>query len=745
MHTRYVLTAAECLLERLPFSEDEKLIWKEKIARCAIFHDLGKVHRDFVANLSGGEFYSIRHEIISFWFCFNFLSLAKDELFAIATHHKGIIDKPGEKGRLSIDALTRHLQVWLERDIDMMSVETVIEWSKLFGREIRYEEVVEIKKQIPKDLLEMFFATRQKTAVPNLQDRKILSLTRALLIAADHLGSARKEDAIPQYKALSLSDFQPKNGESYLPFRPFQERLQKHFSDAILHAPTGSGKTEAALSWVYANQVENARVFYLLPYTASINAMVSRLQNHYNKGVVTALHSKTLDFFYEQLSDENSNMNHDFQAMESEAKKKNSLSRELYYPVKVATLHQILKTSLKGKGWEMALYDYRNALFIIDEFHTYNALFTGMLLASVRLFRHLFDAKFLFMSATIPKFMADLIIENIFDGDKTSLLRPDRSQALDHAVMARRRHQVYCRAEQRIDSDIQLIKDYLELGRSVLLIVNNVATAQKLFKDISFEGSAQLLHSGFNRQDRRKIEKAISAKNLAKRPQLLIATQAVEVSLDIDYDVAFIENAPVDALIQRFGRVNRAGTKRIAPHEDAIVLSYNTVSIYLYELSVGNTPFYDSNVLEDTWREMLKVEKQEISEDDLISICNRVYCDGYNDSQKADFENGFNHPVIKNFEQDWVAGDWRDWVEDLLENKNQKIEVLCFNLVDKFKELIEKKRFLEANQLLVSVYVYEPKISNEPIYGNVRVAVNLEYDLRIGYVEVGKNYDSRQL
>ena len=67
------------------------------------------------------------------------------------------------------------------------------------------------------------------------------------------------------------------------------------------------GKLEPALSWVYANQSKNARLFYLLPYTASMNAMVIRCKRVFGRECVTAQHSKTLDFFYDQLSEEASN------------------------------------------------------------------------------------------------------------------------------------------------------------------------------------------------------------------------------------------------------------------------------------------------------------------------------------------------------------------------------------------------------------------------------------------------------
>jgi CRISPR-associated endonuclease/helicase Cas3 len=73
--------------------------------------------------------------------------------------------------------------------------------------------------------------------------------------------------------------FQPQKKEGgFYKFRNFQQELQSVKDDVILYAPTGSGKTEAALGWYFSNQNKNARLFYLLPYTASINAMVSRLQ-----------------------------------------------------------------------------------------------------------------------------------------------------------------------------------------------------------------------------------------------------------------------------------------------------------------------------------------------------------------------------------------------------------------------------------------------------------------------------------
>ncbi|QEC40713.1 CRISPR-associated helicase Cas3' [Pseudobacter ginsenosidimutans] len=743
MHTRHVITAGKNLLQSLPLNTEEKIQWEEKLVRMAVLHDLGKIHKSFVGRLNGQNSGEIRHELVSLLFCINYLQLDDNELFAIATHHKGIVDTLSEmKGTLSIPQVSGYIEQWYELDKSIFEKENVQNWLNLFGLGMATIQQ-DLMKELPKNVKMFLNARYQKKVIQNWEQRKLFSLSRALLMAADHLGSARKENDIPKYKQLTIKDFQPNKAGILLPFRPFQEQLRRVTTDIILHAPTGSGKTEAALNWVFANQTENSRVFYLLPYTASINAMVSRLQKHYNEEVVTALHSKTLDFFYEQISQEYSNDKRDYQKLEREAKNRKSLSKELFYPVKVATLHQILKTSLKGKGWEFSLFDYKNALFIIDEFHTYDALLTGMLLATIKLFRKLFNAKFFFLSATIPEFMLQLIINEIYGGDQSKLIRPDRTKEQDRLVLDRKRHQLYCMNGATIENEISLIKSYLEDARSVLIIVNNVKTAQRLFKEIKFSGTVQLLHSGFNKRDRTEIEKAITNKDVSLRPQLLIATQAVEVSLDINYDIAFIENAPIDALIQRFGRINRGGEKRITPIDRDWDICNDTVPVYVFENSIGKTPFYDKKVLEDTWINLLKLNNCELGEDDLINVCNEVYKEGYNEVQQKDFVNGIKNSIINEFEEDWIAGHWRDWVGDVLTNNNQKIEVLCFNLIEEFQSKIAERRFLEANQLLVQVYRYEAEISKNRKPGETLVAINIKYDRNIGYYSIDKDLDEQ--
>lgn len=736
LHTQHVIDAGFNLINSLPFTDQEKNYWKGKLLRCAVLHDIGKIHSEFQRRLKGEKNTVIRHEIISLWFCENFLDLSFDELFAIATHHKGIIPHYDAGGRLKTENLTEEVEVLVTFQKELLTSSTLGKWLNEFDIKLELSNK-EPRTQISKIMRHSLHYRMQSKCFNSPEEIKQLSMMRALLIAADHIGSAQLGNKIPRFKRIRIQDFQPKDAEgNCLPFRDFQQILQYVKNDIILHAPTGSGKTEAALGWVYSNQKKNARLFYLLPYTASINAMVVRLQKVFGKKRVTALHSKTLDYFFEQLShEEYDNNSIDYSKLQCEARTKKSLSSELFYPVKVATLHQILKTSLKGKGWELALYDYKNALFIIDEFHTYNALLTGMLLATIKLFKKTFNAKFIFISATIPDFMLNNIITKIYDGDGTKYICPNPAMASDNQILDKKRHILYCQSNSNIKDKIHLIRENLNKNKNTLVIVNNVKTAQILYNEINpaEKDKTALLHSGFNKKSRKIIEKKITNKNKDKRPQLLIATQAVEVSLDIDYDVAFIENAPIDALIQRFGRVNRLGLKGLAP-------------IYLFENIIGNTKyFYEEEVLKDTWRCLSKVNEQCLSENDLMNACNHVYKNGYNENQQKDFERGLMNDTITNFENDWIAGDWDNCIEDALERNNQKVEILCKNLIGEYEYLLKEKRYIEANQLMVQVYYYELSNTTYKKVKNVILAYDFEYDEMIGYKKKLDEYEDRCL
>src|SRR2546427_366044 len=100
---------------------------------------------------------------------------------------------------------------------------------------------------------------------------------------------------------------------------------------------------------------------------------------------------------------------------------------------------------------------------------------------------------------------------------------------------------------------------------SVLVVATTVGRAQGMWRRLTGQGAGdiELLHGRFHADDRATKENALLARRgvgaqAGKGGVILVATQVVEVSLNVDFDVLYCDPAPLEALLQRFGRVNRA-------------------------------------------------------------------------------------------------------------------------------------------------------------------------------------------
>ena len=130
---------------------------------------------------------------------------------------------------------------------------------------------------------------------------------------------------------------------------------------------------------------------------------------------------------------------------------------------------------------------------------------------------------------------------------------------------------------------------------------------------------------------------------------------------------------------------------------------------------------------------MSELDGKDLSEDDLIRACNEVYKDGYSAQQRKDFEQGLNS--VSDFEKKWIAGICEDWADEILDQNNQKVDVLCYNLKEEYCGLVEQKRYIEANELLVSVYPYHLDRKKHLKDIDVWIAEELFYDEKQGCIE----------
>ncbi|MGB9774571.1 MAG: CRISPR-associated helicase Cas3' [Bacteroidota bacterium] len=640
-------------------------------------HDIGKIARGFQNQLRNGTRWNYRHEILSASLVVSIPELSEIERKAIAlaviTHHKSVTEL--REGYATTDEVGReryrsHLAEFWE---DILRVQEFLSYAPDFATQFLGRRIP--KFAIPQDREQLFDGYREavrwyRNAIEDAELTPLHSLygilLRGLLIACDHLASSG-ENTVRQ----GIRNIRSMLGLKVE--RPFQTKSSYTVGHSLLIAPTGSGKTEAALLWAEKNQPPSGRIYYVLPYTASINAMYRRFVDRYAFGEqnVGVLHGKAAYYVYKSLMERQ----YDREAAEQFARKSVDLTRKLYRPIRVLTPFQILKALFGPKGWESMISEMSQGVFVFDEIHVYEPHTTAMILRCVEYLSKL-GAKFLFMSATFPSFLKSKI-QAILPLNEITL---DSNDPEENKLLRTPRHKC-CIVDGQIIDHYEMIESYLRRGNRVLVVCNTVKRAQEVYKAIkSSAETARLLHGRFILRDREAIEKELA------NVQLLVGTQVVEVSLDIDFDVLFTEPAPIDALVQRFGRVNRRGTKGVSP-------------LFIFtEGSEKDKYFYDAQRIADTIDALANVGL--LTEADVAGLVDSVYGAGYKRDEQKEFDLAWHH--FGQLLESLFPFDDSEKDEDLWELIHA-LEVVPILFEQEYLRLKEEKQYFEAMKYIASI------------------------------------------
>jgi CRISPR-associated endonuclease/helicase Cas3 len=588
-HTWHVLSRVSELVTLrpdLPRYLEVPSLWRI-VTWAAFLHDWGKAARAFQQALRGGERWPHRHEVLSLAFL-AWLEpyLDPDDLcwiaVAIAFHHKDIkeLQELYPSGLpLEYDPIGE-----LPAQLEPSTVEGLWRWLHELGPQ--WFEAAGLSDMFPER-----FLNRKATAECSLQEiwqpatlrkwfersmdratslasgqwkglRIIATLLRGYLIQSDHVASAHQGKFVPLH--IDTSYILAKTNISPANLYPHQEIAAQARNSAVLIAPTGSGKTESALLWL-ANQAWQeqwpARAVYLLPYQASMNAMHARLE-HIFPQQVGLIHGRSTLAIYRRLMDQSYSPTEASQL----ARLHRDLNRLHLFPIHISSPYHMLKAFFQLKGYEAMLADYAQACFIVDEVHAYEPQRLAMIFEAFRFLRNQLGAKFLVMSATLPSAIQEQLAE--------ILEEPTFIRATPELFQRFTRHQLHLLPGDLMSAEgYQAIWNSIQGGYSTLVACNTVARAQQVYLELKerIGGAAEvlLLHGRFTTQDRLEKEQLIMQHTRQReqdsRPVLLIATQVIEVSLNLDFDTIFSDPAPLEALIQRFGRVNRRRRVPIAP------------------------------------------------------------------------------------------------------------------------------------------------------------------------------------
>lgn len=565
-YVREILQAYRPLLSRT-LSEDEIEKLRESLLIAAWVHDIGKANKGFQEALLKGKTWDFRHEVLSL----AYLPLPHDDsplyyaLAAVLTHHKDLDDGSllratgAQTPRIFLDAVRK-----LHRDV-LSGAEPYQRWVQEHLRRIglpRSSPGFKKVGEFHRALLDLDLPP------PHPSNRKsfLLTLSRGMLMASDHAVS------------FGLTGFQSKldleSGRLHPPMK-FQRECGQIEGDLILEAPTGSGKTEAALRWIARNREGGGRVFYVLPTRASIHAMVDTLSDYFGPEAVGLIHARAQSYLFTRHFEETG----EYEGAYVKAKEEAELNRLVHKPLKVLTPYQIIKWFFGLKRFEIGFSELLGGLFVFDEIHAYDPHVTALILGTLRALKEL-GGRFLIMSATIPDFLLNRIRTALGDGISRVTLDPkDKKEA---QLLLKPRHRIYF-YDRTLEDLIPRIESTARTHR-VLVVANRVEQAQEIYRRLRGDG-VYLLHSRFAHEDRNRKEREIIGILRGQRAEplkILIATQVVEVSLDISFQAMFTEIAPVDDLLQRMGRVNRYG-EMAEPAEVHIATRYDEDKVkFLY-------------------------------------------------------------------------------------------------------------------------------------------------------------------
>lgn len=372
----------------------------------------------------------------------------------------------------------------------------------------------------------------------------------------------------------------------------------------ILEDLTGSGKTEAAL--ILAHRLIAAGfadgLYFALPTMATADAMAPRVEPLVRR-ILDGSPSFLLSHSGPRLTESDrlalcgdggdSSREDDTPSATAAAAAwlGDSRKKALLADVGVGTIDQALLAVLQSRHAALRLFGLHRRVLVVDEVHACDAYMLGVLSALLHAHAAMGGSAIL-LSATLPREQRRRLAEEFSRGrgdTAPALPASEEYPLLSHVggpvpvelPVAPREHSPRTlpiawlgSAEAALDR----VERAARAGKCACWIRNSVKDALEGYRDLSTrlpEGAVILFHARFALGDRLRIEQDVverfgAGDDQARRGRVVVATQVVEQSLDVDFDVMITDLCPVDLVIQRAGRLQRHAARH--PNREPPVL-----------------------------------------------------------------------------------------------------------------------------------------------------------------------------
>ncbi|MFG1918087.1 CRISPR-associated helicase Cas3' [Micromonospora sp. NPDC048898] len=379
----------------------------------------------------------------------------------------------------------------------------------------------------------------------------------------------------------------------------------------VVTAATGDGKTETSLTaaLALAARCGASGLYFALPTMATADEMYRRVRRFVEAvasgpAPITLLHSMAwLNAAYEAQSEagldgSGAAVSTDGDARVAAPHWLRGRKRGMLAPFGAGTIDQALMTAMTTKHNALRMLGMSGKVFIVDEAHSYDE-YTQRLLQKLLNWLGYFRCPVVLLSATIPVSQVRKLVSAYQRGagvtatERVDIRYPGwtfvpaspsgrvlaisaRAQAMvaagrviDLQVQVRPVRHLRGRIEDHRDRRLVIrtcLAPLLQEGGRAAVVCNTVADAQLTYLAIrewvGDRAEVRLLHSRFPASRREQITREITGRlgrDATTRPErmIVVATQVIEQSLDLDFDVVVSDLAPMAQLLQRAGRCHR--------------------------------------------------------------------------------------------------------------------------------------------------------------------------------------------